>query len=102
MTEKPPPPKKPDRPFECGECKKPIKVIYTEIVGNNITHTSMCADCPELQKRLHGASYLADAGIMNEPGAGLACGIVAHLWQLSGWRILWDVMYVMRCLRIFY
>jgi protein arginine kinase activator len=69
-----PPPKKPDRPFECGECKKPIKVVYTEIIGNTVTHTSMCADCPELQKRLHGTSYLAHAGVLYEPGAGLACG----------------------------
>lgn len=74
MTDNPPPPKQPDRPFECGECRKPIKVIYTEVVGNNITHTSMCADCPELQKRLHGASYLTLEGTLNEPGAGLACG----------------------------
>lgn len=67
------PPKTPDRPYECGECKKPIKVLYTEIIGNNITSRSMCGDCPELQKRLHGMAYQGQ-GLINEPGAGLACG----------------------------
>ena len=45
-----------DRPLECGECKKAVAVRYTEIVGGVITHTNMCADCPELQRRLHGLS----------------------------------------------
>lgn len=64
----------PDRPLECGECKKPITVIYTEIVGENITHTSMCADCPELQRRLYGVSPAEH--IYNQTGfdAGLGCG----------------------------
>jgi protein arginine kinase activator len=64
----------PDRPLECGECKKPIAVRYTEIVGETITHTSMCADCPELQRRLYGTSpqdYVASQVGVN---AGLACG----------------------------
>lgn len=64
----------PDRPLECSECKKPIQVIYTEIVGDTFTHTSMCADCPELQRRLHGASRLALTNGMAEGVAGLACG----------------------------
>lgn len=68
------PPKQPDRPFECGECRKPIKVIYTEIVGNSMSSISMCADCPELQRRLQGTSYLTHAGVLGEPGASLACG----------------------------
>lgn len=64
----------PDRPLECGECKKPIAVRYTEIVGNQITHTSMCADCPELQRRLHGTS--PQELVANQTGmvTGLACG----------------------------
>lgn len=63
----------PDRPLECGECKKPIAVRYTEIVGNTITHTSMCADCPELQKRLHGTS--PQDLVANQTGsANLVCG----------------------------
>ncbi|MBA3722646.1 MAG: UvrB/UvrC motif-containing protein [Parachlamydiaceae bacterium] len=45
-----------DRPLECGECKKPITVRYTEIVGDSIVNTSMCADCPELTRRLFGTT----------------------------------------------
>lgn len=61
-----------DRPLECGECKRPIAVRYTEIVGDTITHTIMCADCPVLQKKLFG---LTAAQIYSLPeGAQLACG----------------------------
>ena len=67
--------KVPDRPLECSECKKPISVHYTEVVGNSITHTSMCADCPELQRRLHGAPVHGFGAEALEGGtAGLACG----------------------------
>ncbi len=63
-----------DRPLECGECKKPIAVRYTEIIGNNIVHICMCSDCPELQRRLYGTSlkdYIqSQAGV----GAALECG----------------------------
>lgn len=64
----------PDRPLECSECKKPIAIRYTEIIGNNMTHTSMCSDCPELQKRLHGTSP-AEL-VYNQAGAstGVCCG----------------------------
>lgn len=62
-----------DRPLECGECKKPIAIRYTEIVGGNITHTSMCADCPELQRRLYGVS--PSEHIFSQTGqAELECG----------------------------
>jgi protein arginine kinase activator len=74
MFEKKPDKHFPDRPLECGECKKPIAIRYTEIVGDTFTHTSMCADCPELQRRLHGTSpreLLANQ--MGVP-AGLECG----------------------------
>ena len=43
-----------DRPLDCGECRRPIAVHYTEIVGDKITHTVMCADCPHLERRLYG------------------------------------------------
>lgn len=64
----------PDRPLECSECKKPIAIRYTEIVGDSIIHTSMCADCPELQRRLHGTS--PKELVANQAGtpAGLECG----------------------------
>lgn len=68
------PDKKPDRPLECGECKKPIAVRYTEIVGGHVTHTSMCADCPELLRRLYGTSAQEAIASQAGPGAHLACG----------------------------
>lgn len=66
----------PDRPLECSECKKPIAIRYTEIVGDSILHTSMCADCPVLQRRLHGAPSDASgaAGQLEGSATGLACG----------------------------
>lgn len=64
----------PDRPFECSECKKPIHVLYTQIIGNTTTQTSMCADCPELQRRLHGEARFPLSHSHSEGAAGLACG----------------------------
>lgn len=64
----------PDRPLECTECKKPIAVFYTEIVGDSISRTAMCADCPNLQRRLKGAPYNETASGHSEGSAGLACG----------------------------
>lgn len=65
--------KMPGRPLECSECKKPIMVQYTEIIGNVITRTSMCQDCPELQRRLRGASTSLQ-GIKADQSTALACG----------------------------
>lgn len=64
----------PDRPLECGECKKPIAVRYTEIIGNEITRTSMCKDCPELSRRLHRTPARHPAYPLEETIAGLTCG----------------------------
>jgi protein arginine kinase activator len=74
MLDKEPEKHPPERPLECTECKKPISVRYTEIVGDSIIDTSMCADCPELQRRLHGTS--PRELIANQTGspAGLECG----------------------------
>ncbi len=66
--------KLPERPLECYECKKPVSVIYTEIIGKAITRTSMCADCPELQRRLRGAPSQAAEKLPGEMTTGLACG----------------------------
>lgn len=63
----------PERPLECSECKKPIKVCYTEVIGKMVYRTSMCADCPILRQKLHGVTPLET----KEPGAsaaGLCCG----------------------------
>lgn len=43
-----------ERPVECSHCKRPIKVVYKEIIGDRITTTEMCADCPILEQKLHG------------------------------------------------
>lgn len=63
----------PERPLECTECKKNIAVRYTEIVGKSIVHTSMCADCPELQRRLHGSKHFEESfSTLRE--TGVVCG----------------------------
>lgn len=62
-----------DRPLECGECRKTVAVRYTLVVGETITHTVMCQDCPVLQRRLYGASTIAPH-MLTEGGAGIACG----------------------------
>jgi protein arginine kinase activator len=66
--------KKPERPLECSECRRPIAVIYTEIVGDLMTQTSMCAECPELQKRLKGVPHELKGISQEEVSAGVACG----------------------------
>lgn len=66
--------KEPERPLECSECKKPVTIHYTEVVGNMITCTGMCADCPELQRRLHGAAHHQFGNAYMGATAGLACG----------------------------
>ena len=65
--------KAPDRPIECGECKKPICVHYTEMVDKNVFQNSMCQECPELRKRLHGLPSTTDSG-QSGYEAELACG----------------------------
>jgi protein arginine kinase activator len=65
----------PERPVECSHCKKPIKVIYKEIVDNSIIITEMCADCPVLQQKLHGQmAELQPREGLTETEAGLCCG----------------------------
>ncbi len=71
---KTPEPKLPDRPLECDQCKKQITVQYTEIVGNQITHTCMCPTCPELEKRLRGAPQQEESTSEKATITGLACG----------------------------
>ena len=62
-----------ERPVECSHCKKPIKVLYKEIIGDSILCTEMCADCPILQARLHGDPHTAKGGLAAEE-MGLCCG----------------------------
>lgn len=76
MFDKDNPPQGPlpyDRPLECSECKRPVAVHYTEIIGDTITHTIMCQECPVLQRCLFGASHPLPYAFL-EGGAPLACG----------------------------
>lgn len=45
-----------ERPLDCGECKKSIAVQYTELEGEKLSRTIMCADCPHLEKQLYGTT----------------------------------------------
>ncbi len=63
----------PERPIECGECKKPIAVVYTEIVGKMIYRVAMCSDCPMLRQRLYGSKNIEPCG-QEAKLAGLCCG----------------------------
>lgn len=63
----------PERPLECGECKKPVAVIYTEIVGKMMYRIAMCSDCPMLRQKLYGSRTI-DATNSEAIAAGLCCG----------------------------
>lgn len=62
----------PERPLECSECRRPIQVIYTEVVGKSIIRTAMCGECPVLARKLHGESFV-ERGEQEGP-ASLVCG----------------------------
>jgi protein arginine kinase activator len=66
--------KEAERPLECNQCKKPIAVNYTEIVGDLTSRTCMCNDCPVLQQRLFGIPRTTTGEGQFERRAGLACG----------------------------
>lgn len=63
-----------DRPVECaGHCKRPTKVVYKEIVGNTITVTEMCSECPIYEQKLHGQIKGPATEGIAEGEAGLCC-----------------------------
>lgn len=43
-----------ERPAECAHCQKPVCVHYKEMVGQEVLCTQMCAECPVLERKLHG------------------------------------------------
>lgn len=61
----------PQRPLDCSECKKPLYVCYSEVVGDKVTRTVMCADCPHLAKKLYGLKRTEE---ISAGKGGLACG----------------------------
>jgi len=62
----------PERHIECSECKKPVKVIYTEIVGKMIYRLSMCSSCPVLKQKMHGTH--PTHSFAEAIASGLCCG----------------------------
>jgi protein arginine kinase activator len=62
-----------DRPLECTACRKQVKVLYTLVIRDTVTEQVMCADCPELKRRLQGSSTMA-AVERTSGETGLACG----------------------------
>jgi protein arginine kinase activator len=63
-----------DRPLECSECKKSLKIRYTEIVGKETTVMGMCPDCPILRRRLQGSGEECNEYEPEGRKAGLCCG----------------------------
>ncbi len=59
-----------ERPLECSHCKKSTDVIYSEIVGETVTTTEMCRDCPILNQKLEGKGSLKENQKKEE---GLCC-----------------------------
>ena len=59
-----------ERPVECGECKRTVKVIYKEIVDHATTRTEMCDECPILKAKLHG-----DLTSAEKKASSICCGV---------------------------
>jgi protein arginine kinase activator len=63
-----------DRPAECaGHCKRPIKVTYKEILGNVVTVTEMCTECPIYEQKLHGQIKTSTIEGLAGGETGLCC-----------------------------
>lgn len=59
-----------ERPLECSDCKKPVKVCYTEMIGGSVNRISMCQDCPLLQKKMH---KIQDGGSVADVDQEICC-----------------------------
>ncbi len=65
----------PERPLECSDCHRPITVHYTQIWEDNVIVVAHCAECPVLQRKLHGATPAPTSGSSKgERPAGVLCG----------------------------
>lgn len=62
-----------ERPLDCSECKRPIAVCYTVLVGDKMTRTIMCADCPHLERRLYGTHAKDGTAYYLSQGTELTC-----------------------------
>ncbi|HSW86429.1 MAG TPA: UvrB/UvrC motif-containing protein [Rhabdochlamydiaceae bacterium] len=63
-----------ERPVECSHCKRPIKSVFKEIVGDSINITEVCGECPILQQKLHGQPRTGKVEGLPEVESGLCCG----------------------------
>ncbi len=63
-----------ERPLECSECKKPITVRYTELVGKSCLEVEMCESCPVLQQKLQGPPQKKEGTVVAGAGQSLCCG----------------------------
>ena len=59
-----------EKSIECSECKRPVKIVYKEIIGSTITCTDMCDDCPLLKAKLQG-----DIPTSKNNEGSLCCGV---------------------------
>lgn len=64
-----------DRPLECSECHRPIKVLYTEVIGENSSSYQMCDECPMLQQKLQGQTLFGKDAGRNAPLCCGGCGL---------------------------
>jgi protein arginine kinase activator len=63
-----------EKPLECSACIRPIAVTYTEVVGDTLTYTSMCQECPVLQRQLYGTQGMETAASPLSSATGVVCG----------------------------
>lgn len=64
----------PERPLDCGECKRPLAVCYTQIVGDKVSRVMMCAECPHLERKLYGTIRKEPSLETSQKETALACG----------------------------
>lgn len=64
----------PDRPLECTECKRKVKIHYKQMIGERPQTFAMCEECPVLYRKLHGRKNLETSHFTGENIAGLCCG----------------------------
>ncbi len=62
-----------ERPLECTECRRPIKVCYTEIVGKAVTKVGHCEECPVLRRKMQGQAILSSKETEGS-ATSLCCG----------------------------
>jgi protein arginine kinase activator len=64
-----------ERPLECSECHRPIKVLYTEVIGKNSTTYHMCSECPVLHSKLQGQTIFGKEASCVTPLCCGSCGL---------------------------